>query len=261
MSSEWDPVAALRRNQIESGKDLTFTEVFIPLYKQIIESLAPNSILEAGIGTGHLAAVLQGLTSLYVAVEPSENMYAHATDVLKDLDVEVFNLPIQDFKAKPSFDLVISHMCLQAVQDYVGFLEAIKDNLAPGGGYLISIPHPAFFNDYKKVIPGSQYNYIKEFGAKIAFAITLDPASPISDVPYFHRPLSKYISAINRAGLTLSYFNEVFPPMEVQRLYGEPWSTPRYLIFGGRLRPAIQELLVDSVAERLMALGFQKTDK
>lgn len=233
MSSPWDTVASLRRSQIESGKDLTFSRVFVPLYKDLIGSMKPGKILEAGIGTGHLALELHGLSNHYLGLEPSKEMFAQASDVLKDIKVELIESTLEMLDSGRLFDLVLAHMCLQSTQDHIGFLKAVRRNLAPGGTYLISIPHPAFFNDYKKVIPEQEYCYSCECSGLIDFAITLDPKSPIRSVPYFHRPLASYISALESAGLTMSYFHEVFPSSDVQILYGNPWKTPRYLLVGG----------------------------
>jgi SAM-dependent methyltransferase len=237
MSSPWDIFASLRRSQIESGNDLTFSRVFIPLFAELIGSLKPGSILEAGIGTGHLALELHGFSTRYVGVEPSKGMFDTAREVLRDKKVELFNSTLEGLELSSTFELVLGHMCLQTIEDHTAFLMSVKSRLSPKGAYLFSIPHPAFFNDYKKVIPEDQYCYSREWSGMINFAITLDPTSPICSVPYFHRPLSSYMSALANAGLTLTRLYEVFPGADVQLLYGEPWKTPRYLLLGGAVAP------------------------
>src|ERR1035438_2574512 len=91
MFDEWDMVASLRRSQIESGKDLTFSRVFVPLFKKLVNEIRPTSILEAGTGTGHLALELHGSTTRYVGVEPSLGMFSQATQLLDDRDIELIN--------------------------------------------------------------------------------------------------------------------------------------------------------------------------
>jgi hypothetical protein len=34
MSNDWDAIASLRRQQIEGGRDLTFSAVFVPLLQE-----------------------------------------------------------------------------------------------------------------------------------------------------------------------------------------------------------------------------------
>jgi hypothetical protein len=142
-------------------------------------------------------------------------------------------------------------MCLQAIGDYVAFLQAVESKLAIGGAFLLSIPHPAFFNDYKKVIQPREFQYMREKSALIDFQITLDSQGTIEQVPYFHRSLTNYISALANAGLNLSFFKEIFPTAEIQALYGKPWSTPRYLLLGGNSAKDNDRPPVSSVAVRL----------
>jgi SAM-dependent methyltransferase len=253
MPTEWDGVASLRRKQIESGADLTFSKVFIPLYRNLLASLGADSILEVGVGTGHLAAELRDLTSRYVGLEPSKGMFLEAKDVLQGRQVELVETSLEDWKSTTRFDLILTHMCLQTVDNHQRFIESMASLLNHGGAFLITIPHPAFFNEYKKVIPQISYSYMREQGTTIDFAITLDPSHPIRSVPYFHRPLSSYVAAVVRSGLALSFLHELNPPADIQSLYGEPWKTPRYLVFGGE--KVSRNEISDTVATRLINLS------
>jgi SAM-dependent methyltransferase len=255
--SRWDRAATLRRNQIESGKDLTFTRVFVPLWSSIVKTIRPHSVLEAGIGTGHLALELSRYTSHYVGVEPSRGMLAEAADVLTGTDVKLMASTIQAVQSDP-FDLVLSHMCLHAVEHYFDFLESIERLLKCEGVFLLSIPHPAFFNEYKKLIPDSGFSYMQHHAAVVDFRITLDAEGTIQQVPYFHRPLEAYLSAMARAGLVLYYMREVYPDAATQALYGVPWRTPRYLVLGGTsLRALVRAERKGSVWSRLFELAGQ----
>jgi ubiquinone/menaquinone biosynthesis C-methylase UbiE len=240
MSSEWDSSARLRRIQIESGKDLTFSRVFLPVYISLVKSLQPSSILEVGIGTGNLALELSPLTNRYVGIEPSNAMFGEARDVLKGTEVKLVRATMEEFEDNERFELILSHMCLQAVQNYVDFLRSMARLLANGGSYLLSIPHPAFFNDYKKMIAAENFSYMLESSALVDFSISLDPLNKISQISYFHRPLSKYFSAFAKAGLSVNYLKEIYPPIEIQSLYGNPWQTPRYLLLGGQILAGVE---------------------
>jgi SAM-dependent methyltransferase len=233
MCSKWDSAAGLRRSQIEGGLDLTFSKVFVPAYCSMFNFLRPSSVLEVGSGTGHLALELSRLTDRYVGLEPSTGMITHAREVLEGRNVMLVHSSIENFMTEERFDLVLSHLCLQTVGNYLDFLSAAAKLLAKGGIFLISIPHPAFFNDYKKIFPNETFSYMEERHKTIDFSITLDSTRTIAGVPYFHRPLDQYMLSLSRAGLSLCYLNEIFPSVDVQALYGSPWKTPRYLIFGG----------------------------
>lgn len=221
----------------------------------MVKLLQPSSILEVGAGTGHLALELSHLTSRYVAVEPSKGMMLEANDVLRNQNVTLISSTVEELNADQSFDLVVCHMCLQAIGNYIQFLSAVERHLAKAGVFLISIPHPVFFNEYKKILPAEKFDYMREQSALIDFAITLDPEETIRGVPYFHRPVSKYLSAFANAGLLLTYMEEIIPSDDIQALYGRPWATPRYILFGGTaFRPSMGTEANESLAERLLKL-------
>jgi len=223
----------LRKQQIEDGLDLTFSKVFVPYYARVVSTLAPSSILEVGGGTGHLALVLASRTKKYVVLEPSQGMFAVARDVLKGTIAELRQSTIEEFREEEAYDLVLSHMCVQVVSNLDKFLKAIAERLSPSGQFLLSLPHPVFYNDYKKFFPREKFRYIDEQNENISFSITLDPDQVIFDVPYHHRPLMAYISNLAGACLGVTYMDEVYPSEEVQNLYGAPWKDPRYLVLGG----------------------------
>ena len=258
MATEWDANAALRRAQIESGKDLTFSKVFVPMYVDLVTALKPRSILEAGSGTGHLALALSSLTNTYVGVEPSRGMASEAKSVLRKHSVRVFPSTLQDLTTDEVFDLALSHMCLQAIQDYQGFLTALARVIGAGGAFLVAFPHPSFFNEYKNFIPSREFSYMRTQNVSVDFEVTLDPGAKVKGVPYFHRPLTHYFSAFANAGLAVTYMEEVQPPLEVQNLYGAPWKSPRYIILGGtRLGDPVAAGQGTSVAARLLELEKQ----
>lgn len=233
MSELWESAADLRRRQIEGGLDLTFSQVFLPLYRGLVSRRKPQRVLEVGGGTGHLALELSREVSEYTFVESSPGMCRVAREVLSGSRVAVHNLPIQQFVTDRPFNLVISHLCMQTADDLHGFWRAIVGLLLSDGAFLVSIPHPAFYNSYKKLFAPEDFSYMQERRGLVSFTITLDPNNPIADVPYIHRPLSAYIGSLGQAGLCLTSMEEIFPPESTQKLYGALWETPRYLLLTG----------------------------
>lgn len=200
----------------------------------VIRNCCPKTILEIGGGTGHLARELSRQVSQYVLVEPSAGMYSVACKTLDGTDIELCNQTVQEFsKSDRHFDLVLSHLCIQATSDVNAFLVALARTLTASGTFLLSLPHPAFYNDYKKFFPTETFLYTEEIATMVTFTLTLDPGTEIKGVPYYHRPISKYISALSHAGLAVSSMDEIYPSDEIQKLYGAPWRTPRYPVLGG----------------------------
>ena len=128
------------------------------------------------------------------------------------------------------FDLAISHLVAHVVDDLAGFLKSTAAHIEKSGSFIFSIPHPCFYNAYKGFF-GDEYNYMSELERTVSFTVTKDPQNVISGVPYHHRPLSFYFNAVIDAGMAIDGFHEIFPPTEIQNMYGKPWETPRYCAF------------------------------
>lgn len=230
-TKEWDKIAKIRRRQIESGIDLTFSRIFVPYYVNLVASCRPKRLLEIGCGTGHLSQALYRGISTAIALEPSKSMYREAKQVLKGTTVELLNLGVQDYTSKIPFDLIVSHMCLQVVDNLDEFLAAVNILMGKTSLFVCAIPHPCFYNEYKRFFESTEYNYMRESRKIVSFAISKDPATQISGIPYNHRPLSIYFRGLKAQSLVVKDFHEIFPSSEIQLLYDDIWETPRYCVF------------------------------
>jgi SAM-dependent methyltransferase len=228
MPHRWTKAAELRRDQIESGLDITFNRVFVPFFLNCVEQYRPRSILEVGCGTGHLAARLAGACPHVEALEPSPGMHAVATAVLGKSPVRLHCSSVESFRPKHRFDLVVSHLCVHVVADVDRFCRACSSVMATQGLFVFSLPHPCFWNDYKEFFSRLNYRYVEERFASVTWTITKDAGRPIDGVPFHHRPLGRYVTALARCGMALKQLDEIVPSAAVQKLYGQEWKTPRY---------------------------------
>ena len=80
----WCELSTIRKVQIESNKDITFSKVFVPKYLEKLSNYSGKKIIEIGCGTGHLAKELISSIEFenYIALEPSLGMYEKAKDML-----------------------------------------------------------------------------------------------------------------------------------------------------------------------------------
>lgn len=230
MPHRWCNYARIRQQQIESGLDITFNEVFKPIFVKKILSFNPESSLEVGAGTGHLSKVLSEYGLAVTAIEPSSGMCAVAVDVLLSSNVKLINCSSYDLEKVEIFNLVFSHLVAHVVDDLFDFFISIAKHIVTGGHYIFSIPHPCFYNDYKKFF-GSEYSYMESLTKDVSFNITKDQENIIAGVPYNHRPLSKYFNTLVKAGFGVEEFDEIFPDKTIQEMYGVRWQSPRYCIF------------------------------
>ncbi len=236
MPHRWDDCAGLRSRQIENGLDLTFSQVFVPYLREALRDLHPASVLEVGGGTGHLALELVHMTETYLLIEPSSGMFERALRTLEHTPARASRTALEDLPVTDKYDLVLSHMCVHTIEHLDGFFSGVRTHLAHAGSFIVSLPHPAFYNDYKAFIEPDEYCYMREHSGTVSFAPTLDPAGYVEGVPYHHRPISTYSRAIAGAGLCITDLHEVWPPTDIQDLYGVRWKAPRYLAIRGEHR-------------------------
>ncbi len=233
MPHRWCDSAELRRKQIESGIDLTFNDVFKPLITTRVASLNPKRILEVGAGTGHLSKELSKNKCEITAIEPSKGMYVVANEVLSTTNVILKNCTSFELNKTEVFDVAFSHLVAHVVDDLSAFFQSIGKHLDTGSHFIFSIPHPCFYNSYKNLF-GEEYSYMKSITKNISFSITKDPDNKINEVPYHHRPLSKYINCLVESGFAIDGFDEIYPNKAIQDKYGAPWENPRYCLFMAR---------------------------
>lgn len=230
MPHRWCNSAQIRREQIESGADLTFNEVFKPLLVSRIKSLSPGNVLEVGAGTGHISNELFKLGFSVTAIEPSAGMYEVAKDVLSLTDVRLLNCTSFDLEQNEFYEVAFSHLVAHVVDDLSAFFESIGQHLKSNSHFIFSIPHPCFYNEYKGFF-GDEYNYMTPMIKNVSFTITKDSQNKISGVPYHHRPLSVYFNKLVESGFAIDGFDETYPEDDIQEKYGAKWESPRYCVF------------------------------
>jgi 2-polyprenyl-3-methyl-5-hydroxy-6-metoxy-1,4-benzoquinol methylase len=223
----WDEIASIRRDQIESGLDITFNKVFVPYFKDLVKRLEAKTVIDLGCGTGHLLLSLAEDLETAMGIDASNAMIEIAKEVLKDKKISVYRSRVEDFKTPYVFDLVLSHLCLQTLVDIDGFLDSAKMLIRPHGYFAFSIPHPCFWNFYQEYIPNSQFNYMSKTTVKALLSVR---AQPIGLVPYTHRSLTEYSRQLADAGLFIVLLEEIYPPPRIEALYGEKWEIPRFVV-------------------------------
>lgn len=230
MPHRWCNSAKIRREQIESGVDLTFNEVFKPLLVSRVKNLSPSNVLEVGCGTGHISKDLFELGLSVTAIEPSVGMYEVAKDVLSLTDVRLLNCTSFELEKDEFYQVAFSHLVAHVVDDLSAFFESIGKHLKANSHFIFSIPHPCFYNEYKGFF-GDEYNYMTPMSKNVSFTITKDSKNTISGVPYHHRPLSEYFNKLVDSGFAIDGFDETYPEDYIQLKYGAKWEFPRYCVF------------------------------
>jgi malonyl-CoA O-methyltransferase len=118
-----------------------------PLFRAAVGDVRGLSVVDLGCGTGRHAIWLAGCGASVTALDFSEGMLAEArakpgADRVRFLAHDLHEpLPLQT----ASFDLAVSGLVLEHLQDLGGFFRQVRRVLRPGGGSVVSAMHPAMF--------------------------------------------------------------------------------------------------------------------
>ncbi|MCZ2820753.1 class I SAM-dependent methyltransferase [Modestobacter sp. VKM Ac-2977] len=176
-------------------------------------------ILDAGCGSGPLAAELRARGAVVTGFDSSAVMVALAKERLgADADVLVADLAAPLPFADGGFDDVTASLVLHYLRDWSAPLSELHRVLRPGGRLVLSVNHPLL---YKMLNPQADYFAVTEWTDEYTFSG--QPAV----LTYWHRPLHAMTDAFSDAGFQVAVVSE------------PPWSpdTPAELLppgFEGR---------------------------
>ncbi len=233
IKNEWDRIAHLRHQQIDSGKDLSFRYVLVPAVLELLQGCSLKSVLDLGCGTGELTRELAAVSSAVIGVDSS----AHSIEIAEETCTESTNVSfhagtVEEFACRwagPRFTTAVANMTLMACLNLTSFLEATASLLAPRGCLVATITHPWFWPSYWGYANADWFSYNKEVVLEAPFRISTEVTNYVTT--HVHRPLLSYINSLSQAGLLVDNILEPYPNDAIQALYPEQWRFPRFLAF------------------------------
>ena len=221
----WDWHAEeITRNYTEQG-DVHREVLLNPAIFSLIEKTSGISILDAGCGEGYLSRLLANKGAIVTAVDYSEKMLKIATTKTpSDLNIKYYqgNCENLDFLKDNSLDMIVSNMVIQDLENYEATFGEMYRLLREGGYYIFSILHPCFVtpkSGWVKNTNGQKLywkvdNYFYEGVYEQTF-----PVDAENKVVFYHRTLSSYFQAIQKAGFILETLIEPKPSQEMLKKY------------------------------------------
>ena len=174
-----------------------------PVFRAAVGDVGGLSVVDLGCGTGRHAIWLAGRGASVTAVDFSEGMLAAArtkpgaervTFLTHDLNQLI---PL----ANGAFDLVVSGLVLEHLQNLAGFFREARRVVRPDGRAIVSAMHPAMF------LRGSQARFTDPDSGEL-----IQPGS----LPH---QLGDFIMAAVKAGFRLDGVDEYAPDAEFAARY------------------------------------------
>ena len=207
----WERHASWWQKEFTEGADPEYEEQIVPM---VAEHLAgAGRVLDLGTGEGQLARLGARIgAGLVIGVDPTWAQLGVARARASGpvyLRGTAGVLPFPD----GCFDAVIACLVFEHIEDYREAISEVGRILEPGGRFLFFLNHPllqtpnsGWIDDH---ILEEQYWRI---GPYLVEDSSMQEVAEGVELPFVHRPLSRYVNAMAEAGLHVVRMDEPAPP-------------------------------------------------
>ncbi|MFC9683256.1 class I SAM-dependent methyltransferase [Streptomyces sp. NPDC056948] len=204
----WDRIAD-RYIELADHRATSSFHHLTDFFHERLRPLSGKSVLDVGCGHGWLAHSLADQGAEVTGVDGSESMITQARSRYPNLTFHTADLVggLGPARAVAGYDAMVARFSLQCIADLDGLLRDVIVALRPGGLFLASMPHPAFYMRERVEDPVTKERYRKVTGY-LEHEIRILP--DFGGHRYFHRPVSWYIKSFARHGMHLDDMRE--PP-------------------------------------------------
>ena len=186
----------------ENEKNLFNAYYTRPAMLDLAGDVSGRRILDAGCGSGPLAAALHAKGARVTGFDVSTAMVALARQRLgDDADLHVADLAVPLPFADAEFDDVVCSLVLHYLEDWDRPLAELRRVLKPGGRLILSVNHPSA---YAIVYPEADYFAVTQYSEDYTFD------GQTVWLTFWHRPLRAMADAFAAAGFRITTISE--PP-------------------------------------------------
>ncbi len=226
-------IAGWWQREFTDGVDPEYTEQILPLADEWLAGC--RTVLDVGTGEGQLARRLAAQGSTVVGVDPTVAQIDEAGRRAGGpayVQSGAAALPFAD----ATFDAVVACLVFEHIDAVDEAIDEVARVLEPGGRFVFFLNHPLLqtpdsgWIDDQILDPPEQYWRI---GAYLTEAATIEQVEKGVFIRFIHRPLSRYVNALARAGLVLEQMIEPAPPpgfLARAPEYTDAATVPRLLV-------------------------------
>ncbi len=195
----------------------------IPARMALLPDLAGKAVLDLGCGTGeHCAEYARRGAAKVVGIDISEKMLAVAREKNADPRVEYRRLPMERVgELEGPFDLVVSALALQYVEDFASVVAAVYNLLKPGGRFVFSQENPinTCFTTGERWTKDAAGNKLWANVSNYSVDGVRESTWFVDGVKKYHRTFSSVINALADAGFIVEKLVEPYPDEAMAREY------------------------------------------
>lgn len=209
----WEQHAEWWQSGFTDGADAEYEEQILPLVGRLLPGA--RRVLDVGCGEGQVSRRMAGLGAQVVGLDPTAAQIGKAHErgtSARYLRARSEQIPCSD----ASFDAVVLCLALEHVDPFEPAITEVARVLAPGGVFLLVLAHPLL------QAPGSGWiedlstgDHFWRLGSYLRDDVAVDEIAPGVHLQFAHRPLSRYVHTMGRAGLLIEDMIEPEPPAAV----------------------------------------------
>lgn len=209
-ASMWDEHAEWWQREFTDGADPEYEEQILPLVDR--QLARARRVLDIGCGEGQVSRRVAMLGADVVGVDPTESQLAVAVErggtprYVRGL-AEV--LPCRS----ASFDAAVVCLVIEHIDPFEPVIHEVARVLVPGGRFLLLLNHPLLQTTgsgwVDDQILDEQYWRV---GPYLVDDTGTEEVAPGVELPFMHRPLSRYVHVMGEAGLLIDDMEEPAPP-------------------------------------------------
>ena len=233
--SLWEQHAEWWQREFTDGADPEYEEQILPLIDQHLAGV--ERVLDIGCGEGQVSRRAVGLGADVVGLDPTRAQIVVAKE--RGGGPRYARAIADDLPCRSgAFDAVVMCLVIEHIDPIEPCIREIARVLAPGGRFLLLLNHPllqtpgsGWIDDQ---ILGEQYWRV---GPYIHDDATLEQVAPGIDLPFMHRPLSRYVHVMGEVGLLIEDMEEPSPPpgfIASAWEYGAASTIPRLMLIRAR---------------------------
>jgi SAM-dependent methyltransferase len=240
LAEVWERHAGWWQAEFTAGTDVEYVDQILPVAGRQLAGAA--RVLDLGCGEGQIARLVANAGARRaVGIDASAAQIAEAgrraggPAYARALATD---LPL----APGSFDAVVSCLVLEHVADLDAALDEVSRVLRPGGRFVLLLNHPLFqtpgsgWIDDHVADPPEQYWRV---GPYLPEDLSIEEVDDGVRLPFFHRPLSRYVNALADRGLHITRMLEPAPPARFVAMapqYADAATIPRLLMLRAEMR-------------------------
>ena len=240
LAEVWERHAGWWQQGFTRGADVEYEEQILPLAARHLAGA--DRVLDIGCGEGQVARLaIEGGATQVIGVDASA---AQIREARRRGGGPVYvraaaaALPVRSGWC----DAAVACLVLEHLVDLEGALDEVARVVRPGGRFVIFVNHPLFqtpgsgWIDDRVVDPPEQYWRV---GPYLTEGATIEQVDTGVRLPFFHRPLSRYVNALAARGMFVTRMTEPMPPPRFLALapqYEDAATIPRLLVLRAERR-------------------------